>query len=165
MIPLVWLVIFFFQKCLKKFRYQRFISSLGSLYAVKVSRHLTFKFSQNKQHDEESVIEYITELQKLSVSCAFGDILDDMLRDKHIYGLSRPKMQKFLLGYKKLAFVQAHDISVSMEIAEENAKLINDSPGKSNMLKLKDTYLLVSCYRCRGKTYCITMTTFKHNLL
>ena len=72
-----------------------------------------------------------------------------MLRDRLVCGLSSPKNQKFLLDYKKLTFAQACDIEVSMEQAEENAKLINDSPDKSNMLKLIVTSLQVSCYRCR----------------
>ena len=74
-----------------------------------------------------------------------------MLRDRLVCGLSSPKIQKVLLGYKKLTFVQVHDIAVLMELAQENVKLISDSPGKSNMLKLKDTHLQVSSYRCRGR--------------
>ena len=35
-----------------------------------------------------------------------------------------------------------------------NAKFISDSPGKSNMLKLKDTHLQVFCYRCRKNILC-----------
>ena len=65
-----------------------------------------------------------------------------------------PKIQKFLLHYKKVTFAQACDIEVSMELAEENAKFISDSLGKSNMLKLKDTHLQVSCYRCRKNILC-----------
>ena len=72
-----------------------------------------------------------------------------MLRDRLVCGLSSPKIQKFLLDYKKLTLAQARDIEVSMELVEVNAKLISDSPGKSNILKIKDTSLQVSCYRCR----------------
>ena len=77
-----------------------------------------------------------------------------MLRDILICGLSSPKIEKFPLHYKKVTFAQARDIEVLMELAEENAKLISDSPGKSNMLKLKDTHLQVSCYRCRKNILC-----------
>ena len=65
---------------------------------------------------------YIAELQKLSFNFAFGDTLDDMLRERLVCGLTSPKIQKVLLSYKKLTFVQAHDIAVSMELAEENAE-------------------------------------------
>ena len=47
---------------------------------------------------------YIAELQKLSINCAFGDSLNDMLRNRLVSGLSTPKIQKVLLGYKKLTF-------------------------------------------------------------
>ena len=92
---------------------------------------------------------YIAELQKLSINCTFGNALNDMLRDRLVCGLSSVKNQKFLLDYKKLTFAQGSYIEVSMELAEENTKLISDSPDKSNMLKLIDTSLQVSCYRCR----------------
>ena len=105
--------------------------------------------STNGSSDEESVVVYIAELQKLLINCTFGNTLNDMLRDRFVCGLSSPKIQTFILSYKKLTFAQARDIEVSMESAEENAKLNNDSAGKSNMLKLKDTSLQVSCYRCR----------------
>ena len=107
-----------------------------------------FRLNQQKQCDEESVMVYIAELQKLSINCTFGNTLNDILRDRLVCGLSCLKIKKFLLRYKKLTFAQACDIGVSMELTEENAKLISDSPGKSNMLKLKDTSLQVFCYRC-----------------
>ena len=81
----------------------------------------------------------------------FGDTLNDMLRDRLVCGLCSPKIEKFLLHYKKLTFAQARDIEVSKELAEENTKFISDSRDKSNVLKLKDTSLQVSCYRCRRK--------------
>ena len=110
-----------------------------------------FRFNQWKQCDEESVMVYIAELQKLSINCTFGNTLYDMLRDRLVCGLSSPKIQKLLLDYKKLTLAQARDIEVSMELPEENAKLISDSPGKSNMLKLKDTHIEFSYFRCRRK--------------
>ena len=92
---------------------------------------------------------YISERQKLSINCTFGNTLNDMFRDRLVCGLSSPKNYKFLLHYRKLTFAQACDIEVSMELGKENAKLISDSPSKCNMLKLKDTSLQVSCYKCR----------------
>ena len=83
-----------------------------------------FRFNQRKHCDEESVMVYIAELQKLSINCIFGDTLNDMLRDRLVCGLYSLKIQKFLLYYKKLTFAQARDIKVSMELAEENAKLL-----------------------------------------
>ena len=72
-----------------------------------------------------------------------------MLRDRFVYGLlARPKILKAVLCH---TFAQTRDIAVSMELAEENVKLTNDFSGKSNVLKLKDTCLQVSYYRCSGK--------------
>ena len=58
-----------------------------------------FRFNQRKQCDEETVMVYSAELQKLSINCT--------------------KIQKFLLDYKKLTFAQARDIEVSMELAKK----------------------------------------------
>ena len=75
-----------------------------------------FRFNQRKQCDEESVMVYIAELQKLLINCTFGNTLNDMLRDRLVCGLSGLKIQKFLLDYKKLTFAQACDIEISMEL-------------------------------------------------
>ena len=81
-----------------------------------------------------------------------------MLMDRLVCGLSSPKIQKALLGHKKLTFAQTCDIAVSMKLAEENAKVISDCSGKSNMLKVKDTHQQLSCdsikFYCRRKKSC-----------
>ena len=40
-----------------------------------------FRFNQRKQCDEESVMVYIGEVQKLSIICTFGKTLNVLLRD------------------------------------------------------------------------------------
>ena len=146
MILIVWLVIFFFREILRKFHYQRFYILEKSIVIER------FSFNQQKERDEGFAMVYFAELQTLSINCAFGDTLNDILRDRLVCGLSSPKIQKVLLGLQELTFVQACDIAVSMEL-EENAKLISDYLGKYNMLKLKNTRLQVSCYRCGRKHF------------
>ena len=92
-----------------------------------------FRFNQRKQNYDEFVRVYIAELRKLSINCEFGDTLNVMLRDRLVCGLSSPKIQKALLGHKKLTIAQTCDIAVKMELAEENAKVISDCSGKSKM--------------------------------
>ena len=57
-----------------------------------------FRFNQQKQSDEESVMVYIAELQKLSINYTFGNTLNDMLRDRLVCGLSSLNIQKVLQG-------------------------------------------------------------------
>ena len=96
----------------RSFIIRDFTNSSGSfIYAWKSIITEYFKFNQRKQCDEESVMVYIIQLLEFSINCRFGNTLNDMLRDRLVCGLSSPKIQKFLLHYKKLTFAQARDRS------------------------------------------------------
>lgn len=46
-----------------------------------------FKFHKRDQKENETVTEYIVALRRLSTSCAFGEFLDDALRDRLVCGM------------------------------------------------------------------------------
>ena len=56
-----------------------------------------FRFNQRKQCDEESVMVYIAELEKLSINCTFGNTLNDMLRNRLFVDYLVRKLKSFYL--------------------------------------------------------------------
>jgi len=53
-----------------------------------------FTFHQRKQHDDESVQQYVAALRKLSIHCKFGDYLNTALRNQLVFGLRSSKTQR-----------------------------------------------------------------------
>ena len=78
--------------------------------------------------------------------CEFGEMLEDMLHDRIVCGLSNPRIQRRLLTEPKLTFAKAVELSQSMESAEKNSKTI---------LSQRDTAEVhltrIICYRCGNK--------------
>ena len=56
-----------------------------------------FKFNSLKRQPGETVAHYVAELRKLTEYCEFGDTLDDMLRDKLVWGIEDARIQQRLL--------------------------------------------------------------------
>jgi len=53
-----------------------------------------FAFHKRSQHLQESVKDFTAELQCLTIHCAFGDHLDEALRDHFVCGLTSETIQK-----------------------------------------------------------------------
>lgn len=80
-----------------------------------------FRFHKRDRKSDESVIDYIAQLRKLSEHCAFGAALDDTMRDRLVCGLRCEKTQKKLLSIDKLKLNKALEICVDMETATKDA--------------------------------------------
>ncbi|KAL3226032.1 hypothetical protein MRX96_025251 [Rhipicephalus microplus] len=65
------------------------------------------KFIRRHQLEDESVSEFTVELQHMAAKCAFGNSLDDALRDRFVAVLSNPATQAKLLKKKELNFEKA----------------------------------------------------------
>ncbi|KAL1444097.1 hypothetical protein MTO96_030051 [Rhipicephalus appendiculatus] len=59
-----------------------------------------FKFNCRHQLEGESVSAFAVELRHMAAKCAFGNFLDDALRDRFVAGLSNPAIQATLLKKK-----------------------------------------------------------------
>ena len=79
-----------------------------------------FKFHSRTQQPGESVATFLAELRKLTEFCKFGNVLEDMLRDRLVCGLSNNTIQRRLLAEKELPLEKALDLARAMEAAEQN---------------------------------------------
>ena len=64
--------------------------------------------------------QFVVELKKLSEHCEFGDSLDNMLRDRLVYGLQDVKVQRRLLAEGKLTFTKAFELAQVAELTDKN---------------------------------------------
>ncbi|XP_073963715.1 uncharacterized protein [Choristoneura fumiferana] len=89
-----------------------------------------YKFRQRKQSANESIADYIADLQRLSKYCDFGNWLNESLRDQLVCGLYNENIRLRLFTEKDLKFSKAKQLAMQMEAAEKNAALMQ-SAGRS----------------------------------
>ena len=79
-----------------------------------------FKYWKRDQQSGEPLKDYVSEIRHLALACKFGNSLDEMLRDKLIFGIRSTSTQKRLLA-EDMTFKQAEDLARALESAEKNA--------------------------------------------
>ena len=70
-----------------------------------------FKFHQHNQKSDETISQFVVELQKYAEYCGFQDKLDDALLDRLVCGLRSETIQKCLLAEKNLTLASAIEIA------------------------------------------------------
>lgn len=65
------------------------------------------KFNQHKQEEHEPVDEFITDLYCLAKHCEYGDLHDDLVRDRIVVGIRDQKLSERLQLEDKLTLEQA----------------------------------------------------------
>lgn len=108
-----------------------------------------FRFYQRKQLQEESVANYVAVLRNLSKDCAFGDFLQQALRDAFVIGLHDRRIQTALLSEANLTLDAAVKKAVSLEAAAQQTKELRQGDS-SNINAIRDRK--PGCYRC-GETH------------
>ena len=66
--------------------------------------------------------EYVAALCKLSEHCNFNDTLEDMLRDRLVWGIADSRIQHCLLAEDKPTFTKAQELAQAMELAAKDIK-------------------------------------------
>ncbi len=90
-----------------------------------------FKFHKRNQQSGESVQCYMNGLRKLAAACAYGDFLDQALRDQFVCGLACPETQAKCLSEGGLTLEQAIGLATSAEGARAGVSLMRQEPPRS----------------------------------
>lgn len=113
-----------------------------------------FHFNSRIQKDAETVAQFVTELKRLSEYCAFGETLDDMLRDRLVCGVRDSRLQRRLLTEKDLTFAKAFELAKLAELAEKSAGEIQSPVGVPEPVHViqapQPRANQDACYRCGG---------------
>lgn len=113
-----------------------------------MERHMFFT---RKQAIGETITQYSTVLQNLSITCEFGDIRESLVKDIFTCGLSQnfQKIKEKLLSEGEITWDKALQIAKGMEAARENATAIEQvSHSSSNICGLKK-----SSYKSKNKSF------------
>ena len=134
-----------------------------------------FEFNGRNQKQGETIAEFTAAIRKIADDCAYGTVLNDMLRDRLVFGVADKRLQKRLLRESsKITYAQARDMALAAESANKDAKRIQaghedesaSTPGDvayvdrkprtprgpPNRVRQPDrTSPSSTCYRCGGK--------------
>lgn len=84
-----------------------------------------YKFKERRQAANESVMQFVTKLKKMSEHCEFGAVLEDALRDQVIWGIRDSNIKKKLLSDGLLTFKKCVEISLAVESANNDVSKLD----------------------------------------
>ena len=81
-----------------KMTYQELTDVIKSHYVPKLSEIVQrYKFNTRVRRNDESISTFMAELRTLSEHCEFGNVLDEMIRDRLVCGVNDDRIQRRLL--------------------------------------------------------------------
>ena len=89
-----------------------------------------YVFNNRKQTQGETVDDFVASLRKLAKSCKFGEIEEELIRDRIVVGIYDNHTRKVLLQHRKLTLKNAIDICRSAEATQ--AQLLAMSGDSTN---------------------------------
>lgn len=84
-----------------------------------------FKFKERRQGNE-TIIQFVAVLKKMSEFWEFGTHLEDALRDQLIWGIKDQNIQKRLLSEESFNFKRCVELSVAMEAATNDVNQLQN---------------------------------------
>lgn len=78
------------------------------------------------KRQQQSGIDYMSELRRLAKTCNFADYLNTALRDQFVCGLRDSQIQRELLSMKNLTVANALEKSQAMEVASRETRNFNN---------------------------------------
>ncbi|KAM7309756.1 uncharacterized protein ISCGN_006744 [Ixodes scapularis] len=88
-----------------------------------------FRFNNRSRQDGETLGQFVAALRGLASTCAFGDQLDSLLRDRFVCGINNPAMQTRLLELPDPSLDDAVKAALAMEAAAKDASEIARAAG------------------------------------
>lgn len=119
---------------------------------ISFERYIFFKIEQN---EDEQFNEFLTRIKTQASKCEFGTLLDEMLKDKIVFGIKSSQVREKLLTEDKLDLTKAIAIC---KTSEQASKQLDEFEGKSKADKIlavkgkstknKDQNQSFDCKRC-----------------
>ncbi|BES91778.1 Reverse transcriptase (RNA-dependent DNA polymerase) [Nesidiocoris tenuis] len=113
------------------------IGALDAYFVPKVN--ITFEryvFGSTNQGDDEPIDEYVGTLRKLSSTCSYQALEDEMIRDRLVLGIKNESTRKQLLMDSELTLQKAIDICRANELADSQMKRITKAETSENVNKI-----------------------------
>ena len=128
-----------------------------------------FQFNSRSRARDESIADYVAALRRLAEHCAFGNMLDEMLRDRVVCGINNSAIQKRLLAEPELTLTKAVAVAQATEIADTGVKELQSCTARVSSVFTKEdrsihkfthtptakftdnAHKVKECYRCGAK--------------
>ena len=126
-----------------------------------------FQFNGRVQKEGETIADFVAALRKLAESCQFGNVLEEMLRDRIVCGIRDNAVQRRLLAEPKLTFAKAFETVQAVESAEKSIVVLQAQKQERSEVPTVSTVELnavveekppsphqtwtMQCSRCGGK--------------
>ena len=111
-----------------------------------------FKFSSCVQ-GEVNFDAFVTELKKLAVSCDFGDQVNNMVRDRIVFGIRDKSLQERLLREEGLTMEKACAMCQSAEISKEQLEIVRKEAASFEMVNKVSRYRqskVIKTFKCKN---------------
>ena len=120
--------------------YNELVTTLKQHYKPKVVIvYERFKFHTRRQGQGETISDFVAGLKSSARTCDFGDMLDDMLRDRFVVGLLSEDTQRILLTEPDLTFNRAVTVAAARETAESEVREMGRKDFNVNAIQQKST--------------------------
>jgi len=154
-------------------KYSRVVECFNNYFAQK--NNIIFeraKFNNRVQKENETVSDFITDLFELSKTCKYGELRDELIRDRIVVGVLDGKLSLSLQMNAELTLESAMDRAKQSELVKTQQKVIRNEPSDDTFstLAMKHTSKFKSfvCYRCgslkpHGVNICPAKEAICHN--
>ena len=90
-----------------------------------------YKFNCRVRSPEDSITHYVAALRTLAEHCKFGDTLEELLRDRLIFGINNDHIRQRLLAEPDPTYNKVLELATSLQAAAKGSKTIQngDRPG------------------------------------
>jgi len=122
---------------LERIDFDILLTTFGRHFSPDPSRILErYKFNRRDQLSEESIVDYVANLKKMSEFCRFGASLDELLCDRLVCGVKDSVLRKRLLAELDLTLKSAVNIAIAHEQAllSENTLMSGSKDGSSLLM-------------------------------
>ena len=87
-----------------------------------------YRFNTRVQGKQETIDQYMTELRLIAKNCSFGNLENQLVRDRLVCGTNSEEVRQRLLSVEELTLDKAISICQAHEEAKKNSQYLSDNP-------------------------------------
>lgn len=151
--------------------YEELVNTMRAFYDPEPLEMVeVWKFRSRKQKEGETIMQFITELQRDTKFCKFEGYLEKELRNQLVFGMRSKRIRSRLIEEKNLTFDKAKEIAVAMEASGEGAEVL-ERKHEVNYTERKTMHrepvtkvtnnTNKQCYRCGSEAHLATACRHK----
>ncbi|XP_048005105.1 uncharacterized protein K02A2.6-like [Leguminivora glycinivorella] len=109
---------------------QKFTEYFAPKTNISFERYIFYKIEQN---EDEPFNDFMTRIKTQAIKCDFGSLLDEMLKDKIVFGIKSTQIREKLLTEDELTLTKAINIC---KTSEQASKQLDEFEGKNKTEKV-----------------------------